>query len=53
MALVKEEGKASKAYTGRAYADRVCVGGVYIGKAYTDRACTDKAYAGSIDATGD
>ena len=42
LALVKEEGKASGAYTGGACADRVYVGGVCVGGACTDRACVGK-----------
>jgi len=54
LALVKKEGKASRACAGRAYTDgacvdRACAEKAYIGGAYADRACAggaciDKAY---------
>jgi hypothetical protein len=53
LALVKEEGKASGACAGGAYADGACVDGacadrVYIGGAYADRV----AYWGIDDIKG-
>ena len=42
LALVKGEGKASRAYIGGAYANR----------AYVDKACADKAYIGGAYADG-
>ena len=49
LALVKGEGKASRAYTGGAYADGACIDGAYadrayIDRAYIDKACVDRAY---------
>ena len=43
LALVKGEGKASRAYTGGAYADGACIDGAYADRAYIDRAYIDGA----------
>ena len=51
LALVKGEGKANKAYIGKACTDRACVNRAYadktcVGKAYADKTYIDKAYIG-------
>ena len=47
LALIKEEGKASRAYTGGACAD-----GAYVDGACVGGACIDGATCWGVDATG-
>ena len=43
LALVKEEGKASRAYIDGACADRASVEGACVGEAYADGVCAGRA----------